>query len=531
MGRVRSQPVLNVGQQGRWLRVAADFGAGLRKWRLTLFFAFTALVAIGVAAIAVNHAFVAQAEDKLKRLAEKNTAQDALHVRSMLVNPYETHKGQSTKPLTLEFLLSPNGLPSHYPVMKEGFNIVLFNLYDPNGSTVWSNDPAAIGTSKWESPGFQKALNGSVTSQMAESYEIVQPDGMSREAHIAEAQVAVRETASSPIIGVMELHRDVSADIALQVEDVRRVVLWITIGTMGGLFLILIGFIVAANVIINRSRLKEMATAEETKRTLEARVRQRTQEPEHSNRRLVEAQDQLVRSERLSAIGQLAGGVAHDLRNPLGAIRNAVYYVKRRLGAGEPSQANPRIGQFLQIIEDEVHHSNQIITDLMGITRLNPLSLSACNLAEVIESTVSTVEPRPDVLVVQRSDPALPAVLADGDQLRRVFANLIINAQDAMPNGGTLTITTRKLDEFAEVAFKDTGVGISEENIERVFDSLFTTKAKGTGLGLSICLSIVERHHGTLRVASSKGEGATFTIRLPCNGGAPQSQKEDRNDG
>jgi two-component system NtrC family sensor kinase len=107
-----------------------------------------------------------------------------------------------------------------------------------------------------------------------------------------------------------------------------------------------------------------------------------------------------------------------------------------------------------------------------------------------------------------------------------VFVNLVNNAQDAMPDGGTLTIATRKLDEFAELEFKDTGVGIGEENIKQVFAPLFTTKAKGTGLGLSICHNIVAEHHGTLSVASRQGEGATFTIRLPWNGAGPQGQKE-----
>jgi len=282
----------------------------------------------------------------------------------------------------------------------------------------------------------------------------------------------------------------------------------------------------AAGMTINRSRQNELATLEEANRRLEAWVQQRAQELEDSNRRLLEAQDQLARAEKLSDIGLLAAGVAHDLLNPLGVIRNAVYYLQRVLGAGEPAQANPRIGQFLQLIEDEVYHSDQIISDLMGMARLDPPFPTACNLAEVIESAISAAPARPDVLMDKQFDPALPAVLADGHQLHRVFVNLVNNAQDAMSDGGTLTITTRKLDEFAELEFKDTGVGIDEENIKQVFVPLFTTKAKGTGLGLSICHNIVAEHHGTLSVASRTGDGATFTVRLPWNGTGPPGQKE-----
>ena len=133
------------------------------------------------------------------------------------------------------------------------------------------------------------------------------------------------DTPDGKIVGVMEVTRDVSSDVALQVDDAKSAVLWTTLGTMGSLFLVLFGFIVVADVSIYRSNRREMSMVEEANHTLEDRVQQRTQA-------LAEAQDQLVRTEKLAAIGQLAAGVAHDLRSPLGAINNAVYYLKRRLG-------------------------------------------------------------------------------------------------------------------------------------------------------------------------------------------------------
>jgi signal transduction histidine kinase len=235
-----------------------------------------------------------------------------------------------------------------------------------------------------------------------------------------------------------------------------------------------------------------------------------------ANDQLVEAQDQLLRTEKLAVIGQLSAGVAHDLRNPLGAINNAIYYLKRRLGASEMAQSNPRIGQFLQVIEDEVAHSNQIITDLMGFARISSPSLSSANLGETIQDMLSSIEVRNNVRIVKRFEPELPEVLADPEQLRRVFINLTMNAQEAMPDGGELTISTRRVNGFAEAAFSDTGIGIPDENLKKVFDPLFTTKTKGTGLGLAVCQEIVTRHRGTIGVASKPGEGTTFTVRLPC---------------
>ena len=204
--------------------------------------------------------------------------------------------------------------------------------------------------------------------------------------------VPLRDTPSGEVIEGMEIYRDVSSDVALQVDDTKSAVLWTTIATMGGLFLVLFGFIVAADVNIYRSRRRELAVVEEANQTLERRVSDRTQELEDANAQLIEAQGQPVRTEKLAAIGQLAGGVAHDLRNPLGAINNAVYYLKRRLGPSEVAQSNPRIGQFLQIVADEVEHSNQIITDLMNCSRIQALSLSPISLNDTIEKTLSSLD-------------------------------------------------------------------------------------------------------------------------------------------
>lgn len=240
-------------------------------------------------------------------------------------------------------------------------------------------------------------------------------------------------------------------------------------------------------------------------------------ELEQKNLLLEDAQGQLVRTEKLAAIGQLAGGVAHDLRNPLGAIKNAIYYLNRKLGTNAEAKENPRIAQFLNIIEEEVDHSNQIITDLLTFTRLGTLSVSNVNLGEIIENTLSSVELKEHTQIIKEFDVELPEVLADGDQLQRVFANLTLNAQDAMPEGGVLTIATRRKDGFAEVMFKDTGMGINDEVMKNIFEPLFTTKTKGTGLGLAVCQQVVAKHGGTIQAMSENGDGATFTIKLPLN--------------
>ena len=169
------------------------------------------------------------------------------------------------------------------------------------------------------------------------------------------------------------------------------------------------------------------------------------------------------------------------------------------------------------MIDDQVHHSNKIIADLMAFGRTDIPAVAAINLIEVLDSALSTIDIRDDVLVNRRPNSQLPDILADGGQIRWVFANLAGNALDAMPDGGELTIVTAIEDGFALVTFTDTGTGILGENLDKIFDPLFTTKIHGTGLGLAACQQIISRHNGTIEVMSEPGEGTTFTVRLPLN--------------
>ena len=423
-------------------------GAWVAKYRLTLFFAMTAVLVIAIATMTVNRVVGDLAEDNLIRIAEENTAQDALHIQSMMRGGHSglgmpsdpdmaEAKGmegmQQHKPLTLESLAGPEGLSATFPVLTEGLNIVKFNLLDLDGMAVWSSDPATVGVSKWENPLYRKALAGGVSSNLAKNYSVAQPDGAVRRTDVVETYTPLTDTPSGQVVGVMEIYKDISGDVALQVDEAKITVLWTTVGAMGGLFLALFGFVLAADVIISRSRKRELITVEEANQTLEGRVHRRTRALEDANRSLVDAQDQLVRTEKLATIGQMAGSVAHDLRNPLGGIKNAVYYLKRKVGTSELAQSNPKISQFLGIINQEVEHSNQIITDLLGFAHVKAPTLAPLNLEAVIEETLSRMEVRQDVCVIKGFDAGLPNFLADGELLQRVFINLVTNAQHACP--------------------------------------------------------------------------------------------------
>ena len=235
-------------------------------------------------------------------------------------------------------------------------------------------------------------------------------------------------------------------------------------------------------------------------------------------RQMQEAHEHLVRIEKLAAIGQLAGMVAHDLRNPLSAIVSAAYYLRKRLANTELVKANPRIDQFLLVVEEEVQHCSKVITDLMDFAKVSQPTLVPVRVDEIIERSLSRVKVNRHVHNVLDFEPGLPDLWIDGEQMARVFTNLALNAHESMPFGGELTVRVRSEGQWAEITFTDAGSGIAAEDLEKIFEPLFTTKARGTGLGLAACREIVSRHGGSLAVSSNPGEGTSFTVRIPING-------------
>lgn len=215
-------------------------------------------------------------------------------------------------------------------------------------------------------------------------------------------------------------------------------------------------------------------------------------------------------SDRLATIGQVAGGIAHELRNPLNVIKTSVYYL---LNAKQPTPE--KRAEHLERIERQVSVADGVITALNDFARLpipslERMALEPC-LREIVESTQL-----PENIVVHIDVPtSVPDLLGDAAQLKIVFGNLVRNARDAMPSGGRLELSARKTgNDEVEVTVADTGVGIKPEDIERVTEPLYSTKARGIGLGLAITRAIIEKHQGRLRVTSELGKGSEFIVTL-----------------
>lgn len=224
------------------------------------------------------------------------------------------------------------------------------------------------------------------------------------------------------------------------------------------------------------------------------------------------------RAERLAAIGQVAGGIAHELRNPLNVIKTSIYYL---LNARNPTPA--KTSEHLHRIHKQVELADGVITALSNFARLPLPSMLAFELKPCLIETLETFTIPDNVRVELAIDEGLPPAIGDHSQLQIVFRNLIRNAIDAMPQGGTVTVCARADEEGMSISVSDTGGGISPENMARVMEPLFTTKARGIGLGLAMARAIVEKHLGRLTVASPPGLGATFTVQLPAGDQVSQS--------
>lgn len=214
-------------------------------------------------------------------------------------------------------------------------------------------------------------------------------------------------------------------------------------------------------------------------------------------------------SERLAAIGQVSGGVAHELRNPLNVIKTSVYYL---LNARNPT--SQKTAEHLSRIDQQVGLADRVITTLSNFAKMPVPELHPSRVADGVARAFQSC-PLPSEIEVSIDLPdSLPEVMADMDQIAIVFANLIRNARDAMPDGGRLTITGRETNHHVIVDVADTGTGIKPEILSRITEPLFSTKARGLGLGLAIARSILDKNQGLLRVASEPGTGTTFTVQL-----------------
>ncbi|OGS49143.1 MAG: hypothetical protein A3J79_10835 [Elusimicrobia bacterium RIFOXYB2_FULL_62_6] len=245
--------------------------------------------------------------------------------------------------------------------------------------------------------------------------------------------------------------------------------------------------------------------------SLENRVEARTRE-------LKSAQDELIKKERLAAIGQMASVVGHEIRNPLAVINNSIYFIKTKMGSAAASTAvpvDPKLTKHISIIESEIRQANSIIDEILGFARTKDLNPKLTHLNSYVDDLLMSFPCPPHVEIVKELSPENPTVNIDTDEMTQAVRNLVKNGIEVMPEQGKVIVRTEVVGDMVRLDVEDTGPGIPKETVEKIFAPFFTTKARGTGLGLAVVKKVLDRHKGRVEVSSVVGKGTCFKLFIP----------------
>ncbi|MDD4004061.1 MAG: ATP-binding protein [Elusimicrobiaceae bacterium] len=260
---------------------------------------------------------------------------------------------------------------------------------------------------------------------------------------------------------------------------------------------------------IHRKRIELLSAKSELEnlnRSLESRVEARTRE-------LKSAHEELIKKERLAAIGQMSSVVSHEIRNPLAVINNSAYFIKAKLNAR--GEVDAKISKHLSIIESEIQQANGIINEILGFARTRELILKPVRINDYLEDIMAAYPVPETVKVVTYYAQENPEVSIDAEEMKQAIRNLLGNALEVMPEGGELTVESALSGGYARVSVSDTGSGIAPDVIEKIFTPFFTTKARGTGLGLAVVKKAIDRHKGRVEIESAVGHGTAFRMYIP----------------
>lgn len=370
------------------------------------------------------------------------------------------------------------------------FNVDLVNIYGMKDLIAYSFNKELVGMENLGGASYKNAIEGRATSKLIQKgsfWELV--FGVPKEIKIITfAPLRLEKPLSpvtGPVLGVVEIVQDLSNDYK-SIFRFQVMTLITGSGVMLILFLIMI-------IVVKRG---------------ESIIQKRAQER-------LKLKEQLSRAKHLSTLGEMVAGVSHEIRNPLGIISSSAELLKKKM---PPEDASSKIPD---IIIEESDRLNHIITDFLNFAKPKAPNLFACRVEDVIAKNIRLLYSQvkdENYAIRTHSNGQTPVIRADADMLYQAFLNILINAMQAMPDGGGIDITIKPGDKSVWIAFEDEGCGISEKAMEKIWDPFFTTKEKGTGLGLGIVKNIIEAHDGHIRIDNRPEGGTRVTIRLPAQG-------------
>ncbi len=367
------------------------------------------------------------------------------------------------------------------------FKVEALNIYSMDNTISYSFDPDLIGRKNFGGTGYQQALEGKTTSRLVQRGNFFEISlGFPKEARLITYAPLRAEPKpfriTGPVLGVVEIVQDLSADY-LTIFRIQILVVITCTAMMGALFVVLI-FVVKRGEGIIQKRAGERLRLKE----------------------------RLSQAERLSALGEMAAGISHEIRNPLGIIRSSAELLKKKVTKIDPSNTMP------DIIVEESSRLNSIITDFINFAKPGSPKLNLCRIEDVIEKNITFLSIRmkeKGYIIKKDYQNHLPEVQADADMLYQSFLNIFLNAMQSMPNGGMIEVAIRSNSKDVTIHFDDEGKGIAEEILEKIWDPFFTTKEMGTGLGLGMVKNIIESHGGNIQIGNRTHGGTRVTVELP----------------
>jgi two-component system, NtrC family, sensor histidine kinase HydH len=369
------------------------------------------------------------------------------------------------------------------------FKVDMVNIYGMKDVVAYSYSRDLIGMENLGGASYQKALDGEATSKLLQKgsfWELFV--GAPKEIKIVTFAPLRAEKPLSPVagpvLGVVEIVQDLSRDY----KSIFRFQV-LTLITVSAVMLVL--FLIMT-IVVKRG---------------EGIIQKRAQER-------LKLKEQLSRAKHLSSLGEMVAGVSHEIRNPLGIISSSAELLKKKMPSDDPSTRLP------DIIIEESNRLNNIISDFLNFAKPKEPNFFPCRIEEIITKNIQFLASQIETggyAINTGYDEELPKIRADADMLYQAFLNILINAMQAMPEGGKIDIAVKAGENRGSIwiAFEDSGSGVQKEVLEKIWDPFFTTKDKGTGLGLGIVKNIIEAHDGQIRLDNRPEKGARVSIRLP----------------
>ncbi|RLB90839.1 MAG: two-component sensor histidine kinase [Deltaproteobacteria bacterium] len=368
------------------------------------------------------------------------------------------------------------------------FNVDMVNIYDRENVIFYSFDKKLLGTKGLGGIDYQQALLARSSSRLIRTggfWSLVfgAPEKSELRTYVPLRAEKPLSNIEGPILGVFEIIQDLSGDYRTTVHFKYRIILTSAV-VMGLLFLILRHIVKRGEQIIEKRAQEQLLLKEK-----------------------------LSHAERLATLGEMVAAISHEIRNPLGIISSTAELLKQKMADKDQGI------QLVDVIVEEAYRLNNIVSDFLSFARPRSPNLIACKVDDVLEKNLTFLDPeikKKGYKIRKRFATDVPEIQADPGLLYQAFLNILLNAMQAMPEGGSIYIEFCAKRDSVTIIFSDEGEGIPEETLKKIWQPFFTTKDKGSGLGLPIVKNIVEGHGGTIRIENRKPKGAQVTVTLPA---------------